>query len=139
MLKRVFKGFRPNWPALRDYRVRVGLYEALQTFHNAQAEAEPLLRKLPEASIQTRSHVRSSSLAEAPRWPMKVQGLRYDARLGSDTGTSKEGSCRASWTPWSATGARARRELHFFRTTFTRTASPLFCLAAPPPPISCGA
>ena len=34
MLKRVFKGFRPNWPALRDYRVRVGLYD----------EAEPLLR-----------------------------------------------------------------------------------------------
>ena len=46
---------------------------------------------------------------------------------------------KASWTPWSATGARARRERHFFRTTFARTASPLFCLAAPPPPISCGA
>ena len=43
---------------------------------------------------------------------------------------------KASWTPWSATGARARRERHFFRTTFARTASPLFCLAAPPPPIS---
>ena len=81
-----------------------------------------------------RDQIDPSTPVTVPKWAPVARG-EAPAHQGSDFVTGEparragglpdaspfcSGFRKASWTPWSATGARARRERHFFRTTFAR-------------------